>query len=126
MPVDIREEDGIATMRVTGHWDRADADHTMQAVVEMSHSGHFEGTILDLTVAQVDLSVAETLAITAALGQQLPHTARHAVVIPEGSPLAETARFAESVAVNRGIALRFFSEVASAIPWIHECSKSRA
>lgn len=55
-----------------------------------------------------------------------PPRTRLAVVIPSDPAQAESARFAETVALNRGIAMRIFLEHDDAIRWLRQQAEAES
>ena len=64
------------------------------------------------------LNLADTMELVAALPRMgFPSDYRIALLATDES-MRNTSQFAEDVAVNRGIALHFFSERAAALDWL--------
>ena len=100
---------------ISGEYDRA--DFTSYAALIMKECGNqnvHKVLINALQVSGTDLSIMERYIVGEVVAQLFPSSIKLAVVWPE----EDINKFAETVAVNRGVFIRVFPDVAAAEHWL--------
>jgi hypothetical protein len=118
MTDDIRAEADLVILRPTGAWTVEQArDHQREAARIMRNS-RLRALLVDLRQARAAFSTSDILELTASHLERFPLGTRHAVVYAADTAPAEDARFVETVAFNRGLQLRMYTDIAAARRWL--------
>ena len=88
------------------------------AVIEAARIGHHTRVLCDETELVYGLNTIETFQSAEFMASQAPRLARVAILCDP--KFTEDARFWETVAVNRGLTVRFFRDRDMARHWLNE------
>lgn len=100
---------------ISGEYNRA--DFTSYAALILKECGKhdiYKVLVNALQITGTDLSIMERYIVGEAVAQLFPSTIKLAVVWPE----EDINKFAETVAVNRGVFVRVFPNIAAAEHWL--------
>jgi hypothetical protein len=123
MPHKIRIlETGIVEIVHTGDMTivEATASRNEASAIMMERDLHL--VLADVSQTNHDDSTMDLLSFNASHYDVFPKNSKLAVVIPSDPSHAAPARFAETVALNRGITMRIFLEYNYAMNWLLESS----
>ena len=87
-----------------------------KAIVEACHAAGCVRVLCDETDLEYRLGTMDTFESAAFIAEHAPHVARVAIVC--GPDQFADASFWETVAVNRGLSVRAFEDVAAAEDWL--------
>jgi len=111
------ESDSIV-VRHTGELTLQEIEASRRAVAEVATERRLTRILLDLSGATSGLAPVEIFELCASQTFVLPQDATVAVVYRPGQFPAEDARFAETVSLNRGVALKVFIDFDAARQWL--------
>jgi len=100
---------------ISGEYDRADFTSYAALILKECGKQNVHKVLVNaLNVTGTDLSIMERYIVGETVAQLFPPSIKLAVVWPE----EDINRFAETVAVNRGVFVRVFPDIATAEHWL--------
>ena len=120
MPTSFRTEKGILFITITGKHTLDDALEVRAEAAETVREQAVRKVVFDARIAEIDASTNDIFQCTSGLGALFPRDAKLAVVFSPDTFSLEDAAFAETVAVNRGVLLRAFTQPEEARDWLLE------
>lgn len=118
MADDIRVEADLVILCPTGVWTVELARNHQREAARIMRDGQLRALLVDLRQARAAFSTSDILDLTASHLERFPLGTRHAVVYAADTAPAEDARFVETVAFNRGLQLRMYTDIAAARRWL--------
>ena len=126
MSFSIEVEDNIVVVTLAGSRPLEDALASCQEAAQLASRKGITRVLADITETTSSVPTTEAYAVCSHLAEVFDPGVRIALVYsPERVP-APNARFAETVAMNRGVMLRAFSEADVARKWIGALSSPSA
>jgi hypothetical protein len=113
-------ESDVVEIVHTGDLTITEATASRNEAVEMMKELSRHLVLADVSRSKIDESTLDLLSFNASHYEVFPADTRIAVVTPPDPGKAASARFAETVAFNRGIAMRIFSTSGEAMNWLLE------
>jgi hypothetical protein len=113
-------ESGVVEIVHTGDMTIVEATASRDEAAAMMKEHGLSLVLADVSQTNHDESTMDLLDFNASHYEVLPRGSQLAVVIPSDPAKAAPARFAETVALNRGIAMRIFLEYDEAMNWLNE------
>ena len=111
-------EDGIVEIVHTGRMTIKEATASRQEAAAIMKSRNLRLVLADVSDTDHDQSTADLFDFNASQYDVFPHFTRLSVVIPPDAGHLSSAQFAETVAVNRGIAMKIFLNKDDAMKWL--------
>lgn len=106
---------------ISGEYDRADFTSYAALILKECGKQNVHKVLINaLQVSGTDLSIMERYIVGEYIAQLFPSSIKLAVVWPE----EDINKFAETVAVNRGVFIRVFPDVAVAEHWLLNPSRT--
>ena len=124
MTHDIRvlDDDGIVEIVHTGRMTIVEATESRTEAAAIMFDRDLTLILADVSQTDHDENTGDLLEFNSSHYDVFPAGSRLAVVIPADPSKAESARFAETVAVNRGILMRIFLDREEALEWLRKGS----
>ena len=113
-------EEGIVEITHTGRMTIKEATESRNEAAAIMADRGLNLVLADVSDTDHDESTMDLLNFNASHYDAFPPRSRLAVVIPPDPAQAESAQFAETVAVNRGIAMKIFLAKDDAMKWLIE------
>jgi hypothetical protein len=122
MSAELHVKEGILTVVFSGTVTKEDTFAARSRASVITKESGICLILVDLRNAEVQMSTMDIFAVNASHAEVLPGPMRHAILRAPDLPLreAEDAEFAETVAFNNGVDVRFFTEHAEAIQWLRQ------
>jgi len=121
MPHKIRIlESGVVEIVHTGDMTIVEATASRNEAAAIMNERGLHLVLADVSQTNHDETTMDLFSFNASHYDVFPAGTRLAVVIPSDPKQAASARFAETVALNRGIAMHIFLEYDEAMSWLIE------
>jgi hypothetical protein len=127
MPHTIRVlEDGILEIVHTGRMTIQEATESRNEAAGIMNERGLRYVLADVSQTDHSEATMDLYEFNASHYEVFPPRTRLAVVIPPDPSKAKSAEFAETVALNRGIAMRIFLEYDDAIRWLRQEAEAQS
>jgi hypothetical protein len=113
-------DDGILEIVHTGRMTIQEATESRNEAAGIMKERGLRYVLADVSQTDHSEATMDLYEFNASHYDVLPPRTRIAVVIPQDPAQVESARFAETVALNRGIAMKIFLEYDDAIQWLRQ------
>lgn len=113
-------DSGVVEIVHTGDMSIVEATASRNEAAAMMKERDLDLVLADVSKTNHDESTMDLMNFNASHYDVFPAGTRLAVVIPSDPSKSASARFAETVALNRGIAMRIFLEYDQAKSWLLE------
>jgi hypothetical protein len=120
MSTDFKIENDILIITVVGKWSGDNAGHTHGMVSNFLKSQGVTNIILDAREALLDASTWEIFEVTSQHADIFPAGTRHAIIVSSDSTITDDIKFGQNVASNRGLKMKTFHDMNSAIKWLKD------
>lgn len=118
MGMNISISDGVILMTVTGPWGGPQSREALLKSGEAARINQIYRILIDIRQAEVEASTLDIYQVTSMLADHFTPVTRHAIVQSNEESLKAAGEFFETVASNRGILARCFTDKDEALSWL--------
>jgi len=111
-------DSGVLEIVHTGEMTIVQASLSRDEAAAMMKKSGLRLVLADVSRTAHDETTMDLMEFNASHYDVFPNGTRLGVVIPSDPGKADSARFAETVAVNRGVAMRIFLDYDEALSWL--------
>lgn len=115
----VQIEDGVVVIRPADMWTPAQARAQQAEAARILGANGIRSVLVDMRGIHHGFSTLDIHEFNTRHREAFPPGTRHAVVVSGATIPPADARFAENVAVNRGVSLKVFTDIDEALRWLH-------
>jgi hypothetical protein len=117
MSTDFRIEGDVLIIKIKGKWSDEQLGQSHSMINNFLKQHGIKNIILDAKDAKLDASTIEIFKATSEHADIFPPGTKHAIILSSGSANFDDILFGQNVAVNRGLKMKTFNDIDSAINW---------
>ncbi|MFP4471966.1 MAG: hypothetical protein ACLFPE_14890 [Bacteroidales bacterium] len=118
MAINVSILEDVILLTVTGSWDGTQGYEALIKSSEAVKANRIYRLLLDIRQAEIETSTLDIYMVTSALAESFPAGTRHAVLQARDESLKSSGNFFETVAANRGVMAKTFSDKKEALRWL--------
>ncbi len=118
MAIKVSILEDVIMLTVTGLWTGTQGYEALIKGSDAVKANQIYRLLLDIREAEVKTSTLDIYTVTSALADYFPAGTRHAVLQAPDESLKSSGNFFETVAANRGVMARAFSDMEEALAWL--------
>jgi len=118
MPVEFRPENTILFVEAKGTFSARDMQGLRSESAKMAEQQGLSKLLVDIRQTEILTTMTDIFEFMVSLEEAFPVETKHAVVYSPDTHDSSKARFGETVAANRSIPLRMFTDIDEARSWL--------